>query len=554
MKEENNAKTVARFLRWPWNIVIYLLLVAALRIFAIPVILILMRLQQKNNPHGIAEGYCLSRTRKRLSWLLWSLLTFLISVCLGVFFYVEMQQEKSYWEYMDYIKLAIAGGGAALMLIAGIYMAFVAIRDTFFPAKSELAQSIRNQLPFPDGAPPVNELFAMVDNDLKENGHWFGPVGIGKEWVLGESANRIDRLRGIFIIDEIHQHSTQTGTRTSRTLQLALIDNRWKKSVTDFRSPDDLKAAADFLSLRVPDAVRGKNGQCSKFWTMDEIEQEAFEREFRHKQSLREAEHAWQETSNGISQEVILRQTDGSMTSRVTFSLVKEQLNHCLMDDSLSFTLSLSHPIEKSGRTYRALNCYGGQQARNQGTGEMLLLTLDFTSTQDSAKLAMTQYMDARQAEKVLENWLIQQLPDLTGWFLGQPRTASHSAPRAVSHASSGFLGLIMASGACESHTTFTKEDVQASAEGIIDGTYQTVEHILPQRNLWIRVKAGDKSDGRCTVEASRPDIPQCYFSAKMSARQAASWLTGYPHGQFLPNGKDWKKYTVKNTGKNTKE
>lgn len=543
MKEENSGKDGVRFLRWPWNIVIYLLLIIILRIFAIPIILILIQVQKKSNPHGIAEGYCLSRTRKRLSWLLWSLLAFFVSVCLGVFFYVEMQQDKSYWEYMDYIKFAIAGGGAALLFIAGIYLAFVAIRDTFFPAKSMLAQSIRNQLPFPDGAPPVDELFAMVDNDLKENGHWFGPVGIGKEWVLGESANRIERIRGIFTIDEIHQHSTQTGTRTSRTLQLALIDDRWRKAVTDFRDPGDLKAAADFLSLRVPDAARGKNGQCSAFWTMDEIKREAFERDFQHKRSLREADLAWQESADNISQEVILRQTDGFMTSRVTLSLVKEQLKRCLTDNGLFFTLTLSHPMEKDGRIYRAMNCFGGQAAGNQTRGEMVLLTMDFTDSQSNTNLAMAQSMDARQAENALEKWLNRQLPDLKDWVLGNPRTASHNAPRTPSPSPSGFLGLIMASGAAESHTTFTKEDIQVAAEGLVDGTYQMVEHILPQRHLWIRVKAGNVSDGRCTVEASRPDTDARYFfSAKMSPRQAASWLTGYPYGQFLPSGKDWKK------------
>ena len=417
MKEENNEKGGIRFLRWPWNIVIYLLLIVVLRIFAIPIILILMRVQQKNNPHGIAEGYCLSRTRKRLSWLIWSLLAFFIGVCLGVFFYVEMQQDKSYWEYMDYIKFGIAGGGAVLLFIAGIYLAFVAVRDTFFPAKSGLAQSIRNQLPFPDGAPPVDELFAMVDNDLKENGHWFGPVGIGKEWVLGESANRIERIRGIFTIDEIHQHNTQTGTRTSRTLQLALIDDRWKKAVTDFRDPGDLKAAADFLSLRVPDAAPGKNGQCSTFWTMDEMKREAFEREFRHKRNLREADLAWKESADNISQEVILRQTDGSMTSRVTLSLVREQLKHCSTDGGLFFTLTLSHPMEKDGRIYRAMNCFGGQAEGSQTKGNMVLLTIDFTDSKRNANLTMAQSMDARKAESVLEKWLNQQLPDWKGWI-----------------------------------------------------------------------------------------------------------------------------------------
>ena len=54
------------FLRWPWNLVIYALLVIALRLFAIPVILILMRVQQKSNPNGVQEGYCLTRTLFRV--------------------------------------------------------------------------------------------------------------------------------------------------------------------------------------------------------------------------------------------------------------------------------------------------------------------------------------------------------------------------------------------------------------------------------------------------------------------------------------------------------
>ena len=62
------------FLRWPWNVVVYVLLFAVLRLFAVPIVLILMAVQRKNNPHGVEEGYCLSRTRRRISWVLWGLL------------------------------------------------------------------------------------------------------------------------------------------------------------------------------------------------------------------------------------------------------------------------------------------------------------------------------------------------------------------------------------------------------------------------------------------------------------------------------------------------
>ena len=202
------------FLRWPWNVVIYVLLAVVFRIFSIPIILFLMWYQRKNNPHGAAEGYCLSRTRKRLIWLLWSLLMLFLGVCLAVYFLDGIKTDRGGWETADYVALVISGGGTVVLAAAGVYTAYAALRDTFFPARSALAQSIRSQLPYPDEAPEVAELFDMVDRDLKENGQWFGSVGIGKEWVLGDMANRIDRIRGIFVVDQVRVRSSGSGTRS----------------------------------------------------------------------------------------------------------------------------------------------------------------------------------------------------------------------------------------------------------------------------------------------------------------------------------------------------
>ena len=179
------------FLRWPWNAVVYVLLAVTLRLFAIPVILLLMGLQQRNNPHGQAEGYCLSRTRKRLTWLIWALLVLAAGGALLYLLPIGLQQDRTYWDTGDYATLAFCGIGGPLLVIGGLYLAYAAIRDAFFPAKSALAKSIRSQLPYPEEAPPVEELFAMVDADLRENGRWFGPVGVGREWVLGDSVMRI---------------------------------------------------------------------------------------------------------------------------------------------------------------------------------------------------------------------------------------------------------------------------------------------------------------------------------------------------------------------------
>lgn len=111
-----------RFLRWPWNMVIYVLLALVLRIFAIPVILILMRIQRKYNPHGISEGYCLSRTRKRLTWLIWAFLVLAVSVTLFCSLKVGLEQDKTYWETMDYVTLAVCGVGGPLLLIGGFFL------------------------------------------------------------------------------------------------------------------------------------------------------------------------------------------------------------------------------------------------------------------------------------------------------------------------------------------------------------------------------------------------------------------------------------------------
>ena len=519
------------FLHWPWNVILYVLLAAVLRLFAIPVILILMAVQRKNNPHGAAEGYCLSRTRRKLSWVFWGLLWVVIAAVLFAMFYMGFRQDRTYWETSDYVTLAVSGGGGLLLLLLGVYMGYTGVRDTFFPEKSILADTIRSQLPYPDEAPPVKELFAMVDSDLKANGQWFGELGIGREWVLGDAANRIDRIRGIFVVDKIvHRHSGQR-TTTQRILQLVLVDDRWQKHMTDFKDPQDLRAAADCLGLRVPDARRGVNDQLDNFWTTDEGKREEFERDFRQQQARRASEAVQQEVMRGGAQDMILKCRSGAVTSRVTASLVEEALDRCLSREETGFELTPTHPVEAEGRTFRALHCAAQTETK-------VLLVLE----PEGENLALDRVLDRREALRVLTAWLRREVPELADW---DPRQMAEApkASRPQARKSYAKLSLVYASGAAENHTTFTQEDVQVAAEGIVDGTYQLVDLTHPSGYLWIRVTAGDKMDGRCTVEAAKPGGPELeFYTAKMPPREAAAWLTGYPHGQYLPGGRDWKR------------
>ncbi len=526
------------FLRWPWNVVVYVLLVAALRLFAVPIILYLMWLQKKNNPHGVAEGYCLSRTRKRLTWLIWSLLVLLLAGGMLVMLWVGLGQDRTNWETMDYITLALCGAGGPLFLLGGFYLAYVAIRDSFFPARSSLAKSIRNQLPYPEEAPPVEELFAMVDRDLEENGQWFGPVGIGREWVLGDGANRIDRIRGIFVINEIHQHHTNTGVRTSRNMELVLIDDRWQRTGTSFNNLQDLQAAAECLALRVPDARRGNGSQCTDFWTMDESGKEDFQRWFRQRQNLRASESVRKEALSQGPQDMILKRQNGEVTSRVSDSLVEETLRRCLEGEESGFELIPTRPVRGGERTFRSLKCF----AKTKGEAKVRLL-LEMVPSQGEENLGLTLWTDPRRAEEILRGWLRREIPELKQWELQRVYAAPPAAGPRERKRTQAKLSLVYASGAAENHTTFTEEDVQMAAEGLLDGTFQLVDLTHSSGYLWLRVTAGDKTDARCTVEATRPDGEELgFYVAKMPPREAAAWLTGYPHGQFLPGGRNWKR------------
>ena len=246
------------YLKWPWNLVVYVLLVVLLRIFAIPVILLLMWWNKKQQPDGPAEGYCLHRTRGLLILLVWAAVALLMAAAGAAYLTLSWTVDKTGWDYMEYIKLAAAGLLAVGGLLVAGYLAYTGLRDAFCPEKSPLARSIRQQLPYPEEAPPVNELFAMVDDDLCRNGQWFGRLAVGHEWILGDEVSYIPHIRGVFWRDETRTRRSGNRVTTTRILQLWILDDRQQCRPTDLRQPKELQAALDCLRQRIPAAVFAK--------------------------------------------------------------------------------------------------------------------------------------------------------------------------------------------------------------------------------------------------------------------------------------------------------
>ena len=281
-------------LKWPWNWVVCGVFVVGAGYFigylwSALLAAVFLWWQKKRRPGETPQGgFCLDRTRKRLARLLWSVLYLLLAAGCGVVFFMGFGEEKT--EISDWAVWIVSGGGFLLFAGCCLYETVTDLRDALFPAKSRLAKSIRSQLPYPDEAPPVEELFAMVDRDIEANGQWFDRVAIGKEWVLGDDATAISRIRGVFPRDEIKVRYSGGRRQSARIVELYIVDDRKQVQTTGLRRPDELKAAVSCLRLRVPEALFGSYEHMSDFTGQSEEEWQATERDFRRRRDRRLAE------------------------------------------------------------------------------------------------------------------------------------------------------------------------------------------------------------------------------------------------------------------------
>ncbi|MCI8303658.1 MAG: hypothetical protein HFF52_03425 [Lawsonibacter sp.] len=517
------------YLKWPYNVIVYILLVVVLRIFAIPVILLIMGWNKKQQPEGPEGGYCLDRTRKRLARLLWSLLYLLLAAGCGVVFFMGFGEEKT--EISDWAVWIVSGGGFAVFVVCFVIETYMDLRDALCPARSRLANSIRSQLPYPDEAPPVEELFAMVDRDIRENGQWFDRVAIGKEWVFGDDVTSIDRIRGVFPRDEIKVHYSNGRRQSARIIELYIVDDRRQIQSTGLRKPAELQAAVNCLRLRAPEAYFASHNEMANFTSQSDEEWQALESSYRRRRDKRLASRAEQERySAGSNAEFVLIDLQGRRTSRFDRRTVEDQLTG-LNSQGDHFALE---PVELipapglSGVNFSRLEC----GITNRG---LTLIAVLRTAGGDYQSVCRpTSEQEAWQAfAGLLER---KQVPNLSGW---QPLQEA-GRPRQQSRAR---LSLSDRTGATRDYDSFTRRDVELAGEGLSSGRYTVVALFAGPRYLYL--KAGDQSDGRVTANASRPDPDKLrVFETKCTDRQAREWLLQMSEGTFAPDFSQWKDIT----------
>lgn len=208
---------------------------------------------------------------------------------------------------------------------------------------------------------------------------------------------------------------------------------------------------------------------------------------------------------------------------------VEEQLG-LLTEHGAHFGLDLLEPAELPG--------FGALTHMGAGLLEEGLVLTAVLRQEDGTYRGFGQPASAQEARAVFERLLAGQLPDLSGW---QPLRAVQQEPEPQRPQAK--LTLRDAGGSTRSYTSFTRRDLELAGEGLSGGKYREVVVMAGAR--YIQLTAGDQTDGRVTVCASRPGPDDLeLFETKCSDRQARQWLLDFGDGRFSCDFKDWKNIT----------
>lgn len=478
---------------------------------------------------SVTGSYCLSRTRQRLVYVLLGVLLLFLAFCMGVYGYSSFEEGTSWWGFTEYLKFVVCIVAVVGFTAAGIYEGYTAIRDFLFPEKSMLAQSIRSQLPYPDAVPDWKELFAMVDRDIAENGQWFEKVAIGKEWVLGDQASYIPRIRAIFGRNELKTVHSNNGTRTRRTVQLLIVDDRKQAQITTLRDPRELEAILSCLRLRTPAAHFGNFNEYIGYCNKTDMEWYTLERNFqKRKERLQAGAASKTPDTSGSSQDFILIDASGMRSSRVTEQTVLEQIEAVKPGAGFELELLSLLPAGKWG-----FLCKVRWAALKDRV--VLVAYMAFASNE---RYGLRKTMDKIQAKDILLTLLKDRtLPDLSEWEMFQEMSGGTAERKEVRR-----LILTDQNGTRRQYDSFSRRDVELAAEGLSTGKYTAVSFLRNEVCVFITVEKGSLIAEASNAEPSGLE----WYQSPCDEWQASQWLLALYDGNFAPDFSRWKNITRK--------
>lgn len=286
---------------------------------------------------------------------------------------------------------------AVVMLCVGVFSLSklcISILSMLHPDRGVLGKSL---LSYTDGTKygNVRSLFLQIDEDMAANGRKFGYIWVGEEWVLGDEAMRIERIRGIFSI------AKWRGRRYEYAI--CLVDDRRNVQTTNVDRESHLNGCYYYLTGLLPHAFRGESmDECSEFIEMDNQKWEEFNRTYADKQRLqRESGKKDEDTV-----EFVFQGTDGIPTSRVSRKMMYDALDGMEPDGVVWLTPGKPLPIG-SANSY-ALSCHRETETNRYSVGIFMNI--------DQPQL-FVQELALERAKVIFADYFAKgRIPDLTGW------------------------------------------------------------------------------------------------------------------------------------------
>ena len=161
----------------------------------------------------------------------------------------------------------LIGGGLTAFGLLFLVLLSLSLYRWLRPQKGKLARSIFTQMESYVDEEEIHTLFRQIDEDVAL-GRQIGPIYIGEQWVLGEEAMRLERVRGVFGF-------APKRSRGRREFTLILVDQDDNVQTASMAS-EDLQAAQDYLAGLLPPVATGGLDAYSNYITLSSDEKLAF--------------------------------------------------------------------------------------------------------------------------------------------------------------------------------------------------------------------------------------------------------------------------------------
>lgn len=286
---------------------------------------------------------------------------------------------------------------AVVMLCVGVFSLSklcISILSMRYPDRGVLGKSL---LSYTDGTKygNVRSLFLRIDEDMAANGRKFGYLWVGEEWVLGDEAMRIERIRGIFRI------KIWRGKR--HEYAICLVDDRRNVQTTNIDRESHLDGCYYYLTGLLPHTFRGESmGEYGEFIGMDDEKLEEFNRTYADKQRMQGESSKKDEDTV----EFVFQGTDGIPTSHVSPKMMYEALDG--MEPDSVVWLTPGKPLPVGTTNSYTLSCHRETEFNRYSIG--LFMNIDQPQL-------FVQELALEGAKVIFADYFAKRcIPDLTGW------------------------------------------------------------------------------------------------------------------------------------------